>query len=254
MKFTVSLLIALLSVPTCLAQLWGDSEVVKEDRQVDGSFDGIIAKGSVNVFVSFGSKASVRVEVDEDYKDQLITEVRGKDLHVYTEGRIWNPKKLDVYVVATSLKLLEASGATDVSIDDEWKGEQVRIYLSGSSDLEVRKGLICREVKLEASASSDADIYLEATNAIFTLSGSSDLEIKGRANLADIQCQGSSDLDGKDFMTRKCKIDASGSSDVRIAVADELEVDASGSSDVYYDGEPAIHFQKSTGSSSVSRM
>ncbi len=238
---------------TVSAQFRGStSEPVKETRSVS-SFDGIVAKGSVNVFVSFGTEESVEVVVDAQYKDQLMTEVRGTDLHIYTEGRMINPKKLDVFVVAKNLKLVEASGATDVSIKGEWKEEKIKIYLSGSSDLDVKEGITCTSLKMEISAASDAELYVVATDFLATLSGSSDINIKGRVNVADILCRGSSDFKGKHFAIGKCKVEASGSSDAYIMVNDELQIEASGSSNVYYEGSPSVNLQKITGSSSVSK-
>jgi hypothetical protein len=62
---------------------------------------------------------------------------------------------------------------------------------------------------------------------------------------------GSSDFKGYDFIAKKCKSSASGSSDIRITCTEELSVNASGSSDVYYRGNAKVTSKHLSGSSDL---
>ena len=76
--------------------------------------------------------------------------------------------------------------------------------------------------------------------------------ISGAAGETAITASGASDVKAYDFKTSVCTIQASGASDIQIAVDKELSANLSGASTVKYTGAATVKNIKTSGASSVS--
>ena len=157
-------------------------------------------------------------------------------LKIYYEeaGKKWSSgnKKLKAYVSFSTLRKLEASGASDVYVDGAIKGDGLSIHLSGASDF---KGAV------------------EVNQLDLDQSGASDATISGKVMNLEVKASGASDLKGFDLSTRVCNAKAYGASDVKITVEKELQVEASGASSIQYKGNAVITSTKTNGASSVNK-
>jgi len=173
---------------------------------------------------------------DPELTDRIRTEVKDNILHIYFEGKglswksKWSNNKFKAYVTFKDLDKLEAGGACNVRFTSPVKLSDLKLELSGASDL-----------LMEA----------EMDELVMVLSGASECKMSGKANNAKINCSGASSLKAYDLKIANCKIDASGASGVRIAVTKELSARASGASSISYKGEGLIRDISSSGASSI---
>ena len=201
------------------------------------NFHAIHVGSAFDVFLSQGSEEKVAVSA-ADAKDLAFIKVEVKNgvLEVGWEKKgKWGKgnKKLKAWISFKNIDDLDASGACDVDIEGILKADDLKIDLSGASDL---------SGKIEVTKRLTID-----------LSGASDAKLSGTATEMKIDANGASSFKGFDFAVDYCSAEASGASDIKITVNKELSAHASGASDVDYKGAGVIRDIKTSGSSSVTR-
>jgi Putative auto-transporter adhesin, head GIN domain len=201
------------------------------------NFHGISVSSAFDVYLSQSNDEAVAVSAsDAGTRSRIKVEVRDGILYVGLEKGKWNlsNKNLKAYISFKNLDKLSVSGSCDVYVDGIIKADDLKISLSGSSDI--------RQAKLDVKK-LDVD-----------LSGSSDMKVSGIAANLTIDVSGSSQFKGDNLVTDFCKANASGSSDISITVTKELSARTSGSSDVLVKGEGVIRDIKTSGSSRISKI
>jgi hypothetical protein len=202
------------------------------------NFHAIELSNAFDVYLTQGSEESVAVSAAETkYRDNIIVEVKGGVLIVRYDNRDkWKlhtgNRKLKAYISFKNLDKVNISGACDVYIVDNWKAENLKLDLSGASNM---KG------------------NLDAQKLMVDLSGASDLSLTGTVGQLNVEASGASNFKGFDLAVDFCNAKASGASDIRIKVNKELSAEASGASDVKYRGAGLIRDIKTSGSSRISR-
>jgi hypothetical protein len=189
------------------------------------SFHGIQVSAGIDLYLSQSNTEGLAVSASStEYRDKIITEVENGVLKIYYGERgswgssNWGNRKMKAYVSAKNIDLLEASGGSDVFIDENLKVAKLKVQLSGGSDM-IGK--------------------LEVEDLIVGASGGSDAKLSGTVNHLKVSISGGSDFKGADLFAENCSISASGGSDAYIHVNKELESHASGGSDIRYTGNPA---------------
>lgn len=235
-KITMFLMLFVTTVTVSPAQnLMVVNDKNAEERKV-GSFHGIRVSNAFDVIIQQGNEEAVVVSASEEkHRNRIRVEVKDGILRIWYDNdgfRIsWNEnRKLRAYISVKNLDLLDVSGACDVKIDGQLKGDKLRMDLSGASS--VKGELIYNEVKVEQSGASDANL-------------------SGRVQNLSIGLSGASDFKGFELVADYCKTNASGASDVKITVNKDLKINASGASDVDYKGNATISSFSTSGSSSV---
>ncbi len=142
-------------------------------------------------------------------------------------------KKLKAYVSFKTLSRLDVSGASDVYIQGGIKSDELKMDISGASN--VKGGLEVKKLKLD-------------------LSGASDMKVDGTVSDLTIDVSGASKFKGDGLATDFCNAVATGASEIRITVNKELSANASGASDVRYKGDGVIRDIKTSGASHISRI
>jgi uncharacterized protein YxeA len=80
-----------------------DRKVVTREVAVS-DFSAVDLNGVMNVYLTQGDKAAVKVEADEKVQDKITVEVSGNTLYVKTKkGRWSNVKKMNVYITFVNL-------------------------------------------------------------------------------------------------------------------------------------------------------
>jgi len=203
------------------------------------NFHAIKLSSAFDVYITQSNEESVAVSASETkYRDEIEVKVEGGVLVVglkknglfkkFNEGKM----KLKAYISFKDIDKLDVSGACDVYIQGQVKADNLKLILSGASDL---KG------------------EFNVTKMDIDLSGASDMTVKGAASNLKIEASGASSFKGYDFRTDYCDADVSGASGIQITVNKELSAKASGASDVRYKGDGLIRDIKTSGASSVSR-
>lgn len=194
--------------------------------QVSHAFDVVITQG-----------AEVALAVSSSNKDDIQyirTAVENGVLKIWqADDKKWWPKnrKLKAYISVKNLDAIRASGATNIKIDGGLKADNLKLQLSGASDL---------QGQLNVSQQLEVD-----------LSGASDINITGSADNITIEANGASDVKAYEFRANTCSVDASGASGVQITVDKELSAKLSGASHVHYKGTGLIRDIKTSGASNV---
>jgi hypothetical protein len=200
-------------------------------------FHGIDVSDAFDVYLSQGNEEKVAVSAsDPKYLPNIIVEVKNGILYVGWDnkdkkGHSGN-KKLKAYISFKKIDKFSAGGACDVSIVGGMTANDLRVDLSGASDLDGR---------------------ITAQSLTIDLSGSSDMKVSGVTANLKMELSGASSFKGFDLSTNYCDVKASGASDVKITVNKELSADLSGASDVDYKGTGLIRTVKTSGSSNVSK-
>jgi hypothetical protein len=203
-------------------------ELVKQERTVSG-FNAIEISGAFEVFLYQGNTESLVVEAGTNIIDKIITEVRGNTLQVHTEkGCCKNAGPMAIYLTFVDLKLMDISGACEMTNEGTLRLEDLEMELSGASEINFSMDLD----KLEMD-----------------LSGASEIEFDGSCGQVYIDASGASEIKAFNFEVASMYIDASGASDCKVFVTDELQVDASGATSVRYKGNPKVTADKSGASS-----
>ena len=234
------ILFALLAATALQASVSAQTTTIKDanaEPRDARNFHGIRIGNSFDVFLSQGNEESVAVSAsDTKYLADIKVEVKDGILHISYEPKTgrWNSgnKKLKAYISFKQISTLNVSGACDVDVIGAWKADDLKIDLSGASDLKGK---------------------LEAKKLDIDLSGASDMVVTGSAGQIAIEASGASSFKGFDLVTDYCDARASGASDIRITVNKELSAQATGASDIDYKGEGVIRDLKSSGASSVSK-
>lgn len=210
-----------------------------EPRNLSG-FHAIKISNAFNVYISQGNEDAVAVSASKaEYKAKIITKVENGVLIIrfdedknFWKGWNGDKQKLTAYISIKKIDRLDVSGACDVFFEDGISSEDLRVRLSGASDL---KGKI------------------DAKKLSFDISGASDATISGNAAELSVEASGASDFKGYELVTNYCTAEASGASSVNITVNKELNAKASGASSVRFKGEGLIRDIKTSGSSNVTR-
>ena len=209
---------------------------VTTTRQATG-FNGVNISGGIDLYITQGTSASVKIEAREDIQSDIITEVKGGKLEIYFKTRgLFNltlrSNSMKAYVTLPVLTNINASGGSDVYSQNVFKINELMLTASGGSD-----------VKFEATGGK---IDSKAT-------GGSDMTLRGKVASFSVSASGGSDINAKDLEAVKVDASASGGSDVHVYVTTELKANANGGSDIFYKGNPAKISRDSSGGSDITK-
>ncbi len=206
--------------------------VEKEIRRV-GDFTGIEVSHGINVYIAKSDEKRLEVETSEDLMDDLITEVRGDNLKIYFDSNFIWVKTANVYVNAESLTKIKASGGSDVRGEDEIRG---------------------RDLELSASGGSDIRLNVDVDNLEVEVSGGADVELAGIAHYLEASTSGGADLRAYELITQIARLEASGGSDIKVFVEEEIEARASGGAGIKYRGNPEIKDVRDSSGGDIKRV
>ncbi len=208
---------------------------ITEDRQVE-PFTAIVSSGSFDVFITMGSKESLRLEGDPETLKEVETVVEDGALLVQfkkSKGRTsWKSDHVKIYITAKSLHGLKSVGSSNIKVDGEIKTENLYAEVTGSGNIE--------------SA-------LIVSNYVAKISGSGKVIPSGTAASAHVIISGSGDFTGKNLNTNNANIQVSGSGNASIHAENSLNAAVSGSGDISYSGNAKVNSSVS-GSGSISKL
>jgi hypothetical protein len=211
---------------------------VKQTRQV-GNFEVVSSSGGIDVILTQGPSTSVVVEAAPEAQEHVVIETQGQTLRIGWERNYsWrnllsNKRKVNVYITCPKLTGLALSGGADATGQSTFKADDFKINASGGSD-----------VKLTLTAKSLTSVA----------SGGSDIDLAGRVDRQKVEVSGGSDYNAFSLQSNTADVQASGGSDAKISVNDELTSSASGGSDVHYKGSARVTRSSSSGGGGVRRV
>ena len=205
----------------------------KEKREISGVKE-LSVSNAFAVEIRIGNQESLEIEIDEDYMDDVITEVRGGRLTIKMKDqsgrRGYRMRETPrAYLTVKSLESISASGAVSIKTIQTLKSGKLNVNISGASSLNL-------------------DIDVEDLN--LEVSGSCVINLKGRANRQIVRITGASTYSAYDLENKTADLRISGASNARVNVSEKLEANVSGASSVRYKGNPSVDSDTS-GASSV---
>ena len=192
--------------------------IITETRKVSG-FDAIEVSHGIDLHLTMDTKERMEVEVPEDLAEHLVTEVDDGRLRIYFDRSFnWN-NRTKVFVSAKKIESIKSSGGSDV------KGENT---------------IDVRDLELKASGGSDIKLEVAARELSVHVSGGADVDLTGETDFIYANTSGGSDLRAYDLIAEIAELEASGGSDIKITVKEEIEAKASGGADIVYKGNPTV--------------
>lgn len=202
------------------------------------NYHGISISNAFDVYLTQGNEEAVAVSASEiKYRDMITVEVKNGILSIGIKKEGWKwmkgNKQLKAYISFKNIDKLDVSGASDIYIQGIIKADDLKLDISGASNLRGK---------------------LETNKLLVDLSGASDMTVTGTASQLTVDASGASKFKGADLVTDFCNARATGASDIKITVNKELSANASGASDVRYKGNGVIRDIKTSGASSISKI
>ena len=209
--------IALMVVIPSFAQIKGNGEISKKIHSVD-EFDAIVVSGARTVILSQGEGFSVEVETDENLHQYITLEVKNNTLHFgFNTNKIKKYKELNFYVTAPVYAAIKASGASDINSVGTLSGDNLKLHISGASDLHIN---------------------VDYKNVTTKISGASDVTLSGNTVSSVVESSGASEFHGKDLVSASSVVVASGASSCFVDAKSHWTYEVSGASDVRYTTKP----------------
>lgn len=185
------------------------------------------------VTITQGEGFAVVIRVDQVVAPYLQIARTGQTLRIGLKDGSYSFQNAPVLEAAVTLPALSA------------------ITLSGSSRATLVGFESAERFQATVSGASTLQGAITAGDVAFDISGSSVVALVGSGAAAVITTSGSSEARLGDFMLVDARIDASGSSTVRVAPSGTLTAQASGSASVRYAGSPRLGTIETSGSATV---
>jgi hypothetical protein len=192
----------------------------EESRAVSG-FDKVSYSLPGQLQISQGSSESLLLKGDKNDLSEIITEVEGGELKIYTKEHGGHLGNVVVIVNLKNLKELSAAGSGNVIFKTGVQTSELEMNLSGSGSVE------CMDMK--------------ASKAEISLSGSGDINLGGVLNSElELNIAGSGNIKADDLQAKSGEVNLSGSGSAYVWITDNLESNIAGSGEVYYKGNPLL--------------
>jgi len=203
-----------------------------------GTFSALKLAGAVDVVLSQGSTTEVRIEGDEKQKEHIIIKNNNQTLEVTSDFKASNWKsgdngKVTIYITVVDLDKIECSGAATLKTGGELKFDDLKMLISGASDLEMSMNI---------------------TNFSVISSGASEIKLVGSSDKMEMITSGACEFNAVAFKVKKANINCSGASDLTVNVTEEMDVKLSGASDMKYAGSPTVIHKSVSGASDLKQI
>ncbi len=215
--YITTLILGLALTLPAVAQIRGNGELTKKMHNLE-EFDAIVVGGARTVILSQGDTYSVEVETDSNIQEFITLEVKNNTLYFgFSNNKIKKYKELIFNVTAPEYVKIKSSGASDINSKGTLKGDNLKLIISGASDL---------------------NLNIEYNNVITKVSGASDVTLSGSVKSSVIESSGASEFYGKELQTISTVANASGASTCFVNSKASLTYEVSGASDVRYSTSP----------------
>lgn len=214
------LVLVLFASTACMRErIEGNYDLISETRETS-SFAGVFSKGNFRVYVIPGDVPSVEVKGESNVLPYVETFVSGNRLVLeFKNGyNIREHFTVEVHITTPALN---------------------SIHLSGSGRLESGT-FVCDHADIELSGSGSIESGFIAESIEAAVSGSGILSLGGQAGNGYLRVSGSGEIRAPECDLLNCDANISGSGNILVTVADELEAWISGSGCVYYIGNPGV--------------
>jgi hypothetical protein len=156
----------------------------------------------------------------------------------------------EIVITMPELVEIEFSGATSANVAGFASGDDIRIGLSGASNLEI-DGWRAGDARIGASGASRVIGEMDIADGDFDISGASTVDLSGSGNELDLGVSGAGSARLGDFFLRAANARLSGASNGSLDVSGRLSIAISGASVLYYSGDPSIDLVEVSGGATL---
>lgn len=222
-----------------------------QNRQVAG-FSSISSAGSFNVHIKIDGTESLKITGDEEVINDIETIVSDGKLKIGSKNKnswkLFNNKKVDIYITAKTLSGLSNSGSGNMKLDGNLTGN-AEIRSSGSGN--VTAAVNGSDLQIAVSGSGSITSSVNAGKLSAAVSGSGALNLAGNVKNADIKVSGSGHIRANDLKTDVVDASISGSGNIHVLANKSINARVSGSGRLIYTGNPTNVISNTSGSGRV---
>jgi hypothetical protein len=200
-------------------EIKGSGKQATETRTL-ANFSKISLEGDMDVYVTYGTTESARIEADDNLLKYITTKIEGNELVISSSEPIHSESPIKVYVTADDLAALSIAGSGKMVTQTPFTSKDFGASIAGSGDI-------------------DANIIAEKLSA--SVAGSGNVILKGSANLASVTVAGSGDVKGYNLVTKTASVDIAGSGNCELNTTEQLTGNIMGSGSIYYHGDPKLN-------------
>ena len=198
----------------------------EEEKRDVSTFSEISLRIPAKLYLKQGEPQSVRIVANESVMEDIITEVKGSELHIRFPGtnifqRNFKPGKIEVYITVPDVDALSVSGSGDI-LAEELEARILNLAVSGSGNIEIGE--------------------LDSKKVKGTISGSGNIKLEdgGVAEELNVSISGSGNFDGSGFEADAVNVNTSGSGNCRVKSNGSVKARIAGSGSVYYSGNASV--------------
>lgn len=210
-----------------LMLLIGINAQADNQTRVLEAFSEINLRVDAKLHLEQGPKQSVEIVAKGSTLDELVTEVKNRELVIRfkTKSLLWKDfetGKIEIFITVPDISALTVSGSGDIDNDGPIESRILNLTLSGSGS-----------IKLD-------DLKSERLKA--NVSGSGNVEVKGDGTAEDlgVNISGSGSFKGENFKSQDVTVRISGSGNAYIDCENSLIARILGSGSIFYKGNPRI--------------
>lgn len=222
-----------------------------ETRQVDAMVVTVVLEGPIDLVLTQGPTASLKVRGEQRSLQNIETIQDGRDLHIGTKGMLLNPRhRLQVELVLPMLEELTVRSSGDTKVSG-FSGDKLELRLHGSGNVNFSG----RYRNLIAGAHGSGNLNLNAGSSEHVeleLVGSGEIKSSGSCKTLDAQLTGSGDLDARHLASDKVTVDLKGSGTTHVFAKHAADLTLRGSGDIRVLGNPDQRNVNRSGSGDVS--
>lgn len=207
----------------------GNGNVTEEIRNLE-DFDEIEVSLGMNVYLTHGSPASVKVIADNNLHEVIETDVDGDVLKVYVSANIREAREKKVMITVEDITRVNVTSGANVYSTNQLEAD---------------------DLELKATLGSNMTMELNAENLRVTCSTGSNIILSGVARESELEGSSGANLKAEALKSERCRMRASGGGNVYASVEKELEAKASGGGNIVYYGEPTSADISSSGGGNV---
>ncbi|MGI9551654.1 MAG: head GIN domain-containing protein [Aurantibacter sp.] len=207
-------------------------EVTSLDYSIP-DYSRLKVSNAFNAYVTFSdTEESIRIEANENLHNKIIVKRDGNALVIQLKKltNIRGNATLNAYITTKNISHFEMTGASRLTLENEWVSEDARIEVSGASDFTGE--LSVERLHMNMHGASNVDIFGTASGMYADLSGSSEIR-------------------NYDLLVERLEIDLSGASEAFLSVSETIDIDASGASTLNYKGNADIIHKRLSGASEI---
>ncbi len=186
-----------------------------------GKIHGIQASSIHHITVEKGKSTKIKVVCPKKLAQHLDYSAKDGILYLHLNDGIRDFSERDnqirVSLQVEDLSSISLSAAAEAVLNGDFNCDNVKINLTGASELDGRMFITGKDLDLTVSGASECDIKGKFNDVKATVSGASDFNLKADVNSLNANASGASEFDYSGNCTGLTIINCSGASEVELS-------------------------------------